>query len=259
MNLVILLGSRRLFEHKYAVIVKTNTKNQILTDIEAFKKAYPEYSGLTIDDDVISNDMFIANIMTSITALALSQVEETFCDAVGLFLFGRSYVYAFHYLLAPGVGGPRVQRYPTLTSRAYFMATYGDVDLPSLGFANFVNEFTENTATLSPRSTFLLRLADRITGSLAQELYREANDLIEFKASMMRSNSAKETEIIKMFRAGVPAKAPGSLASILNAGWDYIIDERTKTAPRPRPLFEWTSELIFKTIEVSEYERRIGA
>ena len=212
-----------------------------------------------MDDESVNSDIFLANIITNITSLALSQIEETFCDGVGLFLFGRSFVYAFHYLLAPGVGGQRSPKYPPLSTRAHFIATYGNIDLSTLGFPNFASEFTENRAMLSPRSTFMLEIADRITSGLAQVIYREAQDLIVAKASSMLPDSAIESEILNMFQAGVPAKAPGSLANILNAGWDYVICERAKSGPRSRPLFDWISELIFKTIEVFEYERRINA
>ena len=90
-------------------------------------------------------------------------------------------------------------------------------------------------------------------------MYAEADELIKSRASAMLPNPVAEAEILKMFRLGVPAKTPGSLANILNAGWDYVVAERASDAPRSRPLFEWISELVFKSIEVFEYERRINA
>jgi hypothetical protein len=246
-------------EYKYAGIVKQEARKQILTDPAAFKKVYTEYANFTLDDDAVNDDIFIADIITKITSMALSQIEETFCDAVGLFIFGRSFVYAFHYLLAPGVGGQRSPKYPPLSTRAHFMEIYGNINLSTLGFSNFTGEFTENTVILSPRSTFLLQLADRIMSGLAQEVYREAQALVFAKAGSMLPDSAREAEILKMFRAEVPAKGPGALSNILNAGWDYVICERANSVPRSRPLFDWISELIFKTIEVFEYERRINA
>ena len=193
-------------ESKYAGSVKEKAKDQIKGNVAAFKGAYPEHASMTIDDEALNNDIFIAHIIDGITSLTLSQIEETFCDAVGLFLFGRSFVYAFHYLLAPGVGGQRAPNYPTLPTRARFMTNYGNVDFPALGFANFASEFTENTTILSARSTFVLTAADSITNSLAPEVYREASALVSNKAGMTLPDPSAEADILKMFRAEVPAK-----------------------------------------------------
>jgi hypothetical protein len=63
-----------------------------------------------------------AQVATSLAAIARwdraaawgqKQAEETFCDCLGLRLFGASYLEAFAYLLAPCVPGERSLVYPT--------------------------------------------------------------------------------------------------------------------------------------------------
>ena len=88
-------------ETKYAADVKEAAKTHIKANAVAFKAAYPEHSALTINDDDVNSNIFVVHTIANIVSLALSQIEETFCDAVGLFLFGRSFAHAFHYLLAP--------------------------------------------------------------------------------------------------------------------------------------------------------------
>ena len=54
-------------------------------------------------------------------------------------------------------------------------------------------------------------------------------------------------------------RTPESLADILNAGWSYLIQVAAKHDESERPLFEWVSELILKSVEVLEFRRRINA
>jgi hypothetical protein len=49
--------------------------------------------------------------------LVRRQLEEIFCDFVGLYLFGESYLHAFAYFLSPDFPEPRSPKYPTVRSR----------------------------------------------------------------------------------------------------------------------------------------------
>jgi hypothetical protein len=247
------------FENKYAATVQTRAKDFIKTNVVAFKLAYPEHNTLNITEEELLGNIFLAHIITDIKALALSHIEEIFCDGVGLTLFGKSFAYAFHYLLAPGVGGMRSPNYPQLSTRARFMTTYGNVDFIAIGLADFERDFLINTAQLQAKSEFILRAADYITNDLASTMYTEAVDLIGRKARTMLPDPSSEAEILKMFHAGIPAKSPGSLANIINAGWEFVLTEKSSRSTQHRPVFEWISELMFKTIEVFEYERRVNA
>jgi len=110
-----------------------------------------------------------------------------------------------------------------------------------------------------PKSDFVIGAADHITNDFAPKMYSDARNSVVTKATNMLPDKAVESEIIKLYSAGMPAKSPKSLANILNAGWEFVVKNDFESKTGERPLFEWVSELIFKTIEVFEYERRLNA
>jgi len=247
-------------ETKNATAVERSAREFIKRNDGLFKQAFPEHAHLSITDDEIINNMFISQTVANIVSCTLGQLEETFCDAVGLALFGKSFVYAFHYLLAPGVGGQRDPYYPPLHTRALFMRSHGALDFGELGFTSFEMEFSSQRLSQSgPKSDFVIGAADHITNDFAPKMYSDARNSVVTKATNMLPDKAVESEIIKLYSAGMPAKSPKSLANILNAGWEFVVKNDFESKTGERPLFEWVSELIFKTIEVFEYERRLNA
>lgn len=52
--------------------------------------------------------------------VGLKQIEEIFCDAFGLFIFGSSYAYAYEYIMYPG-GFDRVVSYPSEINRGKYL------------------------------------------------------------------------------------------------------------------------------------------
>lgn len=246
-------------ESKHASVVQTRAKEYIKINEADFKLAYPEHAPRAITDDELNNNIFFSYIVHDIVSVTLSQIEETFCDAVGLSLFGKSFAYAFHYLLAPSVGGQRAPHYPQLPTRALFMTTHGGLDFAAIGFPKFEAEFEVRQSHFSARSRFVVTAADHITSDLAPAIYREASNLITDRALRLMPDEDVEVAILTMFRARVPAKDPRSLSNILNAAWEYTRVEGPSFSDKDRPLFEWISELVFKTVEVLEFERRINA
>lgn len=70
------------------------------------------------------------------TESCLRQLEEIFCDFIGLGIYGKAYLYAFAYLIAPSDGGPRSVHYPDTKARANLLSEYGKkygVDLIGYG------------------------------------------------------------------------------------------------------------------------------
>jgi hypothetical protein len=90
----------------------------------SFHQAFPAYAGGKINDQEFSTNMFLKLTVDDISPLTLGQMEETFCDAIGLKIFGDSFVQSFHYLLAPGFGVDRSLSYPPLPTRAKFMVDH---------------------------------------------------------------------------------------------------------------------------------------
>ncbi len=139
------------------------------------------------------------------------------------------------------------------------MRRHGTLDFSSLGFSQFESEFESRFPPLGQKSDFIVAAADHITNEIAASMYRDAQDLIVSRVPSMIPNEIVEREILKLYIAGMPAKSPQSLSNILNAGWEFVIQNKATQKTADRPLFEWISELIFKTIEVFEFERRLSA
>ena len=242
-------------------LFRANIQNEVRVYIKAnwhdFTQAYQEHTHLTPTDHELSNNLFLVNIIAEIVQLCLCQVEETFCDAIGIRLFAESYAHAFHYLLAPSLGGYRSLEYPRLAVRAEFIALYGDVNLPQQGFSNYPAEFDDLQPSLTPREEFVSRAADKICRDLACAVFAEAKRIVEDKAPLFLPSNAAAQEILEMFEKAIPARTPRSLADIVNAGWAYVRLHGSTFTEDERPLCDWVSELILKSIEVLEFRRRI--
>jgi hypothetical protein len=139
------------------------------------------------------------------------------------------------------------------------MTAYGAVDFAAIGYPRFDAEFEAGLSSWSAKQDFIVTAADSITNSEAKMLYEEAAQIISARSPSLAPDPSKEATILEMFELGVPAKSPGSLTNILNAGWEYVRNKGASSPLKDRHLFEWISELVFKTIEVLEYERRVNA
>jgi hypothetical protein len=70
----------------------------------------------------------------------LKQIEESFCDFIGTWIFGTSFLRAFQYLLSPNTGGSRALIYPEPLTRARNLATAAvafGYDVPEQFVASF--------------------------------------------------------------------------------------------------------------------------
>jgi hypothetical protein len=245
-------------ENKWAAEVRKNAKEWLKVHWPNFQRAFPEHANLKPTDMELSNNMFLVYVQSDIAGLSLNQIEELFCDATGIYLFGASYAHAFHYLLAPSLGGNRSVDYPRLPTRAEFLSKYGEVDLKAIGFANYAAEFQDMQPNLAPRDDFVCSAADEIAKSMAQMMYTEAEQIVHAKASRFVPDVDAESLILRMFEYGIPCQSPRSLADILNASWAYVKNNATTFNEMERPLFDWVSELALKSIEILEYRSRIG-
>ena len=201
--------------------------------------------------------MFLKLTVDDISPLTLGQMEEIFCDAIGLKIFGDSFVQSFHYLLAPGFGVDRSLSYPPLPTRAKFMVDHGGLDFLGLGYADFPSEFQEQQPNLSRDQKFISAAADEIAEAMAADLYVEATNKVRQTASDLIPDKSAQADILTMFKCRIPSRHPRSLSDILNAGWEFVRTEGKTHDSGERPLFEWISELVLKSIEVLEFQRRL--
>jgi hypothetical protein len=150
------LGHSVWRHHKFGVKVNADVQTKVHADLKSrwteWKTLHPE-SKATPD----SPDLFTMQSIARAIAWATRQVEETFCDLMGVALFGTSYFYAFAYLLAPaGLGRPLM--YPDMRRRVMDMsaaaATFG-VLVPS-GFDSWFGD--DVSPTTDKEAVFLLSL-----------------------------------------------------------------------------------------------------
>jgi hypothetical protein len=245
-------------ETQFASETDEAAKQYLKDNWPTFITAFTEHAHIQPTDDELANNMFLKLAISDITQLALYQIEEIFCDAIGAHLFGQSYALAFHYLLAPNLGGDRPLEYPTLQNRADFIAKFGGVDLAKHGFPDFKSEFLDRQPPMRKRQGFTSTAADAIGVALAKKMYEQAHNIIVSKAGKFAADISAQTSILVMFEHSVPAHAPRSLPDIINAGWAYFQANAASFNEAERELIEWISELILKSIEVLEFRSRLG-
>jgi hypothetical protein len=190
-------------ENKWAAEVRQHSRDQLKLRWPTFQNAFPEHSNLKPTEDVLSNNLFLVHVQSDIVGLSLSQIEEIFCDAIGIQLFGASFAYAFHYLLAPSLGGTRPLEYPPLTSRAEFLENCGKVDLKALGFSDYASEFRDQQPNLAPRIQFVSTVADHIGRVMGTKMYTEAEQIVLSKASQFIPEPEATSKILRMFEYGI--------------------------------------------------------
>lgn len=188
---------------------------------------------------------------------AVVQSEELFCDLVGLRVFGEGYLYAFEYLLAPGVSGERSTDYPRVQDRVKVLqesAATWEVSSPTA--------FAESFEPQDVGSLFLQSFADETALALVPDLMRFASELTASLA-LVKHTDADVEKLSSRFRALVPATGARHLGWLINAGWRVYFSEVAGSSPpsnsplsklkdedRPRVL----NELLLKSFEVFEIE-----
>jgi hypothetical protein len=213
------------------------------------------------------------------------QAEELFCDFVGLYLFGESFVHAFTYFLSPDFPLERSLKYPTVKTRIdqLFVASQqfeqhwnnGNYDLP----ADIIDEFEEKPSAIyvhspkqqsvepNPWQNAVDYVAEHSVSTLVGKIIEFGNR--QGWQSLRTFSTTKRNEIRdKAFYWAVPAEHCESLPNILNAAWDversqnfwdhlttlYSIPEEQRNDWRRDVL----RELVLKNIEVLEYDDITG-
>lgn len=184
------------------------------------------------------------------------QSEESFCDFIGLKLFGYSYLKSFAYLLAPKLSGMASPRYPNIAVRVQNIVTaakqYG-VAIPDDYQAMFEPDATPQ---LGAADQFRMEVADEALQGLVPALIEKASESIDATSAILPRKDEAE-RIFKRYELGIPAVDVKCVADLLNAGWyAYESPEFWKAN---KQLFEKKSknlsEIILKSFEVFEIER----
>ena len=217
-----------------------------------FRQLFPEYKS----DDIVAKDILPDSIAMSMD-YAVYQAEELFCDMFAYAVFGESYLYAFSYILAPGIGRRPSSKYPTYKTRVSTLqdvALKEGVTLPGIGELSL----SEDARSGFPRDRFIIEMAEGSVATIVNALWDAIKDLIR-ASNLTRPVDTYATMHLKEYRMGVPGHEPRSLGDIVNAGWRYYREDILPGAHKTNSeeAFFNLNELLFKTMEVLEYRRRV--
>jgi hypothetical protein len=196
---------------------------------------------------------------------ALRQLQEVYCDLIGLGLFGEAYLHTFKYLIAPSISSDRPETYPTSRQRAEYLVRASKsnpfkVNVPP----NYLKSFEDEQAASEPKEyRLLLDIADSCTSEVFPIILKEAADFLTRK-SHKAPPRARWKKITADFKNLVPTSQAPSLADIINAGWDVYhdkkflkeldhTDEEWKRNLDHRRL-SMINELVLKSVEIFEIE-----
>jgi hypothetical protein len=219
---------------------------------EAYEANRTEFERIfTLKGADIRNDMFVQPIIRQSVSLALRQSEELYCDFTGLSLFGKSYLFAFDYLLAPGLSSHRDAKYPSIETRSTLLAKYG----ASLNFEinGFVQRFNPEKLSGSEMSNFVVRMADAAVEQLTDRVFRMANGDVQSTVGVPFSD-ASENHALRCFNSGVPSEKVHTLGDLLNAAWTVFNGSNASHLNnKGQTRVQFLTDLVVKSAENLEY------
>jgi hypothetical protein len=217
----------------------------------------PFSSGSTEDD---SSNLFSHQLrqqfVIDATESCIRQLEELFCDFVALCLYGKSYLYAFAYLVAPSDGGERSLNYPDTRARAEIMEKYAK----EIGIAvdSYGSEFHPDSQKI--RHSYegvILRVADSMRGNYTDEVFNEAKTFV-LSSGHSFPNSENISSIANFFRYGIPTDQDFSLGEIMTAAWSIFVDWEVYNGGSSPPTLSYISDLVLKSVEAREFRVRMS-
>jgi len=221
---------------------------------DEYQKCFPQYNKSDIEEN-----MFALSSWEPACRWSMLQVEEMFCDFLGICLFAESYLHAFMYLLAPGTSGQRSVGYPNMEKRMSYLihaAKEQDVDVPT----GFTDSFMHETEPSDPTTKLLVSVADTLSESCLSDLLKAAREFAETHIAPSR-NADTVNRIADQFKKWVvPTAQQETLVNILCATWKCNLDEHLWDHVSQIEKKDWgrvLQDLAFKSMEVSEVRERL--
>ena len=220
---------------------------------ELFQEYKEEFAEIQQPRDV--STMYGQNAWAMCWSWALAQLQEIFCDYVGLAIFREAFLWSFAYLLAPGLG--RSPTYPDIVDRVdaqlFAAETIGISPLD-----NYKESFVSSTVPDDSRTRLWLKTGSIVCKRLLDRILDEALFVVG-ESPTVKYSCQQVREVYDRFNIGVPVQRSYAITNIVNAGWKFYHDgfgSWKKDYPnllndpsRPESML---SDLVFKSIEVSE-------
>jgi hypothetical protein len=221
--------------------------------------------GSTLDVNKLKTERFIGRIWGRSYLLAQRQLEEVFCDFMGVYVFGQAFLHSFRYLIAPSLGEARSILYPRPRSRAEYMQEAAASDgLPTL--YGFLDAFDAKEVPLPKVERFMVDIADKTTDRLHGQLLNIVRKYAR-KAEHFGTGSRHEESIEKNLRSLVPSASITSISAIVNAAWKLRLDidnwdilgamKEKDGASRRAEKLRILRDLVLKSFEVYEFRKRV--
>ena len=204
--------------------------------------------------DLAPTGLGLSHLQNACLPMALSQLEEVFCDLFGLYVFGQAYLYAYEYFLAPG-GGTRSAGYPAAIDRVQYLldaAAALKLEVEPDLFAGW-----QPSSVRRGPDKELLEFADAAVARSVPALRGIAFQMLRSK-KVQTNRSEAVSRVMAAFRAHVPDGEGASLAEIVTAGWKYLRAAGGLSSDEKRSEHDMLNELMLKSIEVSEFQLRVG-
>ncbi len=225
---------------------------------DEFGRSFPEVGDRSKINDILGQQYWKMSWLW-----AMSHCEEVFCDFIGLLIFKEAYLYAFAYLLAPGLPGTRSEHYPNMTNRVRALqkaAEENGIVVPE----NYIEQFEDSDPPGTEIHQLLLKISDTVLDRLIDQLILDAAEFIGEK-QLDRYSSEDTDQLFQNFALGVPATKPSGLSSIVNAAWRFSRAGTPEWKLRYPEVFSdsrrcnlMLSDLVYKSVEVLEIGYRQG-
>lgn len=254
------LGHNIWAKEKISQDFEAKLKNNVLNEIRG--KHWIDFHSYcpTADKTNLESNMFVQKAWVPALTFARRQLEEVFCDMIGLRLFGNSYLYAFAYLLAPGPPGERTPIYPKIHDRiAYLLdaCTRKNIQSPP----DYDKLFETQSDISDSVNRILVGVADDAIRPLVNEVADRAFAFADGKGAPTPSEDSVSS-IVKELNMVIPANESSELTDIINAGWKCFHNDTLwqdlEQIPREERV-KVLHDLLLKSLEVTEYYHRINA
>lgn len=220
--------------------------------IDEFKSKFPEYDA----EDLVGKEV-ITDCKAESLKYAVLHAEEIFSDMFAYAVFGKSFLYAFAYILAPGSGGPATASHPSHKKRISVLSDIASNEggvVPNFGALEFAPEKSAG----QPQMRFLIKIAESAVDKVVPGLWKQVDDLVS-KSHLIRPAPDRSNMILDCFKMNVPAHSPKCIGDIINAGWDYYMELETEALPFNEfsDSVDTLNEMMLKTVEVLEFNRKV--
>ena len=240
--------NRRVDLEKLKDELSSKLLQELKDNWDKYRTCFP--SSVTLPENVVA-DRQALKTFDQVRLWALDQCKETFCDFIGLGIFGRSYLHAFAYLLS-SCQMMRFPQYPSMKRRAddlHDAAKIMGYDVP----LDYVQLFQGEAPVVTDAE--LLPLADAGASGVRDHLIDLALEKLREADVPTECNQRKIEEICARFeRFIVPPRDPEDLVSVINAAWiayekKDLWEDRPEVHKRKDAVLK---DLVLKTVEVLE-------